>query len=692
MNNSARLLGAALVAAAMTGVSAQAAEIVFDGSVSTDFADTNNWVGGSYPTSSDYAVLNTTAELTTATPNNIQALRIAQVDANSVGVLNVRGTNAYLNANSSSNWDSHIGRKGHGTLNILEGGQAHINFAEIGREPGATGIVNVVEGYLRFTRGSRYGGSGYSGNVSYSVHVGANDHTGGAGYGEINVSGGSFVTRFGIEFGNPTRETNIGKFSVQGTNAVEITIGDTNDGYWMQNTNSTLEIGIDGGVTPINVLENGDGKGAGGAKFAAGAILDVGFINGYSATGTWPVMNCEGSMVNLGLVLSDEAVAAGWNAGIDGNTLYVAYGEDAPGDLEPLTTPIAPSSISALPTSNYVVTVTWEEALLADSYTVQRATTSGGPYTVVAGGLTSLSYADTVPAVDTRYYYTVYGVNDQGDGAVSPEDDAYALDATIIDSGAETYGDAYESYSMFDNDTTTHYDTKSAGAWAGLDFGAGNEKQILEVVYITRNYSPWATKVYYYATNATFEASNDADFSNSVILHTVPTDIDAPPAWNAYDVSEAGSYRYVRVKSADNLNNKAFAEVLFMTSDDYTAAGTPKYWLDNEVANASDDYEAAEATDADGDSFTAGEEYIAGTDPNDADDFLKINSVSNTNGLVITWSSVEGRNYSIITNTSLSVGTPGTLVSGIAGVDGETAYTGTVSGASTVFYEIGVSK
>ncbi len=667
--------------------SALADEVTFNGTVSTDFTDTNNWSTLAYPTSADYAVINTTAELTNAAPNNIMALRIAQADSDSVGVFNVRGTNASISVNSSSNWDTHIGRKGHGTLNILEGGQAYINFAEIGREPGSTGIVNVVDGYLRFTRGSKYDSTEYAGDVSFSVHVGANDHTGDAGYGEINVSGGSFVTRFGVEFGHPTRTPNQGKFSVQGTNAVEITIGDTNDGYWMQNTNSILEIGIDGGVTPINILENGDGTGAGGAHFANGSILDVGFINGYSENGTWAVMNSEGTMVNLGLALSDEAVAEGWDAGIEDNTLYVSYGEDAPGDLEPLTTPLAPSSVTAMPSSNYTVTVTWEEAYGAETYTVQRSTESGGPYTEVASGLTDLSYNDVVPAVDSRYYYTVYGVNAMGDGTVSSEDDAYALDAAVI-GVSSPYNDSYTIYNLFDNDTSTHYDdTVATDHWGGLDYGSANKKQILEVAYVLRNYSE--SKVLPYASNTMFQASNNTN-GTWTTLHTIPADVSTAPTWNSVEVSDGTAYQYVRVITPDDQKNKAIAEVKFLTADDYTTNGTAKYWLELVHGLVTDgDYEAADVEDVDDDGFAAWEEYVAGTDPNDVDDFLEVTQLTTTNGVVITWASVEGKTYNVLTNTSLSYGEAG-VAAAVTGKDGSTSYTGTVSGASTVFYTIGV--
>lgn len=76
-------------------------------------------------------------------------------------------------------------------------------------------------------------------------------------------------------------------------------------------------------------------------------------------------------------------------------------------NLTPPSAPLSPST--TLGTAN--ATITWAPSTGAESYTVKRATTSGGPYTVIASGLTETTYNDTSVATGTSYYYIVTAVN-----------------------------------------------------------------------------------------------------------------------------------------------------------------------------------------------------------------------------------------------------------------------------------------
>ena len=66
------------------------------------------------------------------------------------------------------------------------------------------------------------------------------------------------------------------------------------------------------------------------------------------------------------------------------------------------------------------MSLTWSAASNATSYKVLRSTTSGGPYTQLASGVTTLSYTDTAPASGT-YFYVTQGVNTTGTGPNSNE-------------------------------------------------------------------------------------------------------------------------------------------------------------------------------------------------------------------------------------------------------------------------------
>ncbi|MEI6890716.1 MAG: hypothetical protein V5783_00970, partial [Pontiella sp.] len=100
----------------------------------------------------------------------------------------------------------------------------------------------------------------------------------------VEISGGEFYTAHGIELGSPTG-SGTGTFSIQGSGATAITVGDTADGRWQQYSNSTFKVGIDaGGVTPVNIQYGTGANGAGGVRFEAGSILDIDFVGSHSET------------------------------------------------------------------------------------------------------------------------------------------------------------------------------------------------------------------------------------------------------------------------------------------------------------------------------------------------------------------------------------------------------------------------
>lgn len=74
------------------------------------------------------------------------------------------------------------------------------------------------------------------------------------------------------------------------------------------------------------------------------------------------------------------------------------------------------------------VTLSWGPVTHANTYTLLRSTTPGGPYTTVATGLTGTSYVDLSVTTGLFYYYVLHGVSTLfGQGPPSNEASAEAI-------------------------------------------------------------------------------------------------------------------------------------------------------------------------------------------------------------------------------------------------------------------------
>ncbi len=82
--------------------------------------------------------------------------------------------------------------------------------------------------------------------------------------------------------------------------------------------------------------------------------------------------------------------------------------------------PAVPLGVTATPRTGRI-DLSWAASQGAQSYAVKRSLVSGGPYTVLADGLTSPAYADTAVVNGTPYYYVVSATNAKGESADSPE-------------------------------------------------------------------------------------------------------------------------------------------------------------------------------------------------------------------------------------------------------------------------------
>src|SRR5262249_23681754 len=93
------------------------------------------------------------------------------------------------------------------------------------------------------------------------------------------------------------------------------------------------------------------------------------------------------------------------------------------------TVPPAPTGVTATAASTTQINVTWTATPGATSYTVQRATVSGGPYTTV-GSPTTTSFGDTGLSAGTPLFFGVRAVNAAGSSASSSQVSAITLPAS----------------------------------------------------------------------------------------------------------------------------------------------------------------------------------------------------------------------------------------------------------------------
>ena len=74
------------------------------------------------------------------------------------------------------------------------------------------------------------------------------------------------------------------------------------------------------------------------------------------------------------------------------------------------TPPAAPAGLTAT-AGNSLVALSWNSSTGATGYNVKRSLVSGGPYTLLSGGLTVTNCTDSVVTNGTTYYYVVSAVN-----------------------------------------------------------------------------------------------------------------------------------------------------------------------------------------------------------------------------------------------------------------------------------------
>ena len=182
------------------------------------------------------------------------------------------------------------------------------------------------------------------------------------------------------------------------------------------------------------------------------------------------------STIYVGLVVCSAANGT-LNTSTFGNVQITGGNGGAPAEA-----PAAPAALLAAPASNAVL-LRWQSSFDATSYTVKRATTSGGPYATVASGITASSYTDPTATNGTTYHYVVSAVNAAGESPNSPEDvvtpTAPMWNVALGGTATATIGPDSAGRAFDNNSRTIWFAGRSGGVGAiQYDFGAGRAPAI----------------------------------------------------------------------------------------------------------------------------------------------------------------------------------------------------------------------
>jgi hypothetical protein len=201
-----------------------------------------------------------------------------------------------------------------------------------------------------------------------------------------------------------------------------------NNGLWCS-TNSGASFSKVSGVQAAHTVGFGKAKSGGGYP----AIYLHGEINN-----TWGVYRSDDRAATW-MRINDDQHQYGGIAQVIGDPkiygrCYIAALGIVYGDL-PNQPPFTPTGLIAT-SSNAAVSLTWNAAVVADSYLIGRSTSAGGPYTNIAAGVTATAYLDTGLVNGTTYYYVVAATNSYGSSANSGEAGATAWTWQTQDIGA----------------------------------------------------------------------------------------------------------------------------------------------------------------------------------------------------------------------------------------------------------------
>ncbi|MGJ8653867.1 MAG: carbohydrate-binding protein [Opitutaceae bacterium] len=285
------------------------------------------------------------------------------------------------------------------------------------------------------------------------------------------------------------------------------------------------------------------------------------------------------------------------------------------------TTNPGPTGLTAGSSSGQIV-LDWNAVNNATAYTVQRATTSGGPYTAV-GTPTGISYTDSTALTGTYYHYVVSATVNSSESDLSAEVTSIIGSApakftvTSGDITASTFQAGNVPANTIDGNTGTRWSAQGDPQWIRYDLGSVMNVHSLEIAWLDGDtrWSSFHIEVSDDDTNWTAITANQQSSGTTTALETV----DVPDTFA----------RYVRIVGHGNQSNawNSITEV-----EIWGAIPSPaELWRNNYFGDPVNTGDGADMANSDTDTLVNLLEFAFGTDPtaNDAG-ALTVNEVGGT--------------------------------------------------------------
>ncbi|MGH7953931.1 MAG: hypothetical protein ACREFE_18690, partial [Limisphaerales bacterium] len=296
-----------------------------NGAGNNDWSNPTNWSGNVLPstglgTTGDkiHINLNGANRAIFSATTGTKTYQLLRIGDSADGELEISGGSL----SSDSTTVSYVGN-GHTGIVTQTGGSLNFGgYMEVGLGANGIGDINLFGGTLTSSRNGTIGGV-----TSVSIALGDGNNA----QGNFILSGGELITRTGILLGNNGGK---GRFELDGAGAAEIGSNNSaDDGFWVQNSGSTLAAYVTNGSLGTIFIDKVAGTGGiygnGNVIFMPGSLLEVGF-HGAPTNGSWTLMRWGGALLTNGLAFA-PGTDPNWHFTADNtNGLVITYGTRAP--------------------------------------------------------------------------------------------------------------------------------------------------------------------------------------------------------------------------------------------------------------------------------------------------------------------------------------------------------------------------